>query len=122
MLPEVKAAPAGGRLKKKSKSGDAEIGNKGLLFMCLNGDLERQFEFVQQTWVMSKNFHGLDGEVDPLLSRGGQGGRMTIPTPTGSVQRSDIPNFVRAQGGAYFFLPGLRSLRYLAQLEGAVPA
>lgn len=24
----------------------------GLLFMCLNGDLERQFEFVQQTWIL----------------------------------------------------------------------
>ncbi|HMS96688.1 MAG TPA: hypothetical protein PKA03_15990, partial [Tabrizicola sp.] len=32
---------------------------EGLLFMCLNGDIERQFEFIQQTWMGSTKFHGL---------------------------------------------------------------
>jgi deferrochelatase/peroxidase EfeB len=41
--------------------------NPGLLFMCLNGDIERQFEFVQQTWLKSPSFHGLSCEKDPLL-------------------------------------------------------
>ena len=30
--------------------------------MCLNGDIERQFEFVQQTWVGGSSFHGLSNE------------------------------------------------------------
>ena len=42
----------------------------GLLFMCLNGDIERQFEFIQQTWLVSPAFHGLVGEQDPLTSNG----------------------------------------------------
>ena len=40
---------------------------RGLHFICLNSDLERQFEFVQQTWVSNPVFDGLDGEVDPLV-------------------------------------------------------
>jgi len=38
--------------------------NPGLLFMCLNADIDRQFEFVQQTWLASPSFHGLVGEQD----------------------------------------------------------
>ena len=29
---------------------------RGLLFICLNADIARQFEFVQQTWLLNKNF------------------------------------------------------------------
>nr|MBA3386955.1 peroxidase [Chthoniobacterales bacterium] len=40
---------------------------RGLHFICLNSDIERQFEFVQQTWINNPVFHGLTGEVDPLI-------------------------------------------------------
>src|SRR5262249_27674023 len=40
---------------------------RGLMFMCLNADIERQFEFIQQTWVRAPSFHGLEKEVDPLV-------------------------------------------------------
>ncbi len=40
---------------------------KGIMFTCLCADLERQFEFVQQTWIGSSSFHGLTGEVDPII-------------------------------------------------------
>ena len=40
----------------------------GLLFMCLNGDIERQFEFVQQTWLANSGFQGLDRQQDPLIN------------------------------------------------------
>jgi deferrochelatase/peroxidase EfeB len=43
---------------------------EGLMFMCFNADLERQFEFVQQTWMMAPQFHGLENEVDAVLGRG----------------------------------------------------
>jgi len=44
--------------------------NPGLLFMCLNADIDRQFEFVQQTWLASPSFHGLVGEQDPVTGDG----------------------------------------------------
>jgi deferrochelatase/peroxidase EfeB len=85
---------------------------QGLLFMCLNADIDRQFEFVQKTWLLNPNLHGLDGEVDPLL---GQGERnFTIPTATGPVRLRRIPTLVTVVGGGYFFLPGRGALRFLA--------
>lgn len=87
----------------------------GLMFMCLNGDIERQFEFVQQTWMVSSKFHGLTGEVDPLASRGhaGENG-FTIPTRRGPVALNPLPKFVTMRGGGYFFLPGRQLLKYLS--------
>src|SRR4051794_105204 len=29
---------------------------RGLLFMCLNSDIARQFEFIQQTWMLNPSF------------------------------------------------------------------
>ena len=86
----------------------------GLLFMCANGDLERQFEFIQQTWSMAPQFHGLENEVDPVLGRGMKMGRLTVPTPNGPLQLKGIPDLVKVSGGGYFFLPSRRALIYLA--------
>ena len=49
--------------------------DRGLLFMCLNTDIDRQFEFVQQTWLLNSSFATMFQEVDPLV---GPAGPMTI--------------------------------------------
>ncbi|MBV9834540.1 MAG: hypothetical protein JO055_09055 [Alphaproteobacteria bacterium] len=91
-------------------------GNPGLLFMCLNGDIERQFEFVQQTWLRSPSFHGLSCEKDPVLGDAETGVcNFTIPSRNGPVSLSPLPRFVTTKGGGYFFLPGKRLLEYLAR-------
>ena len=59
---------------------DAE--DRGLLFMCLNTDIVRQFEFVQQNWLLNPNFATLLKEVDPLV---GPAGKMTLPPPAASA-------------------------------------
>lgn len=99
---------------------DAEA---GLRFICLNANIARQFEFVQSAWIASPKFNGMTGESDPLL-----GTREPIPgcpatrhftwSRDGGVRRrlADLPRFVTVRGGAYFFLPGLRALRYLAAI------
>ncbi len=90
-------------------------GNPGLFFMCLNGDIERQFEFVQQSWLRSPSFQGLSCEKDPLLGDGEEGMcGFTIPTRDGPVRLSQMAPFVTARGGGYFFLPGRRLINYLA--------
>lgn len=86
----------------------------GILFMCLNGDIERQFEFIQQTWANSGHFHALDGEVDPLIGANGEGSHFTIPTRTGPIRLANLPRFVTTRGGGYFFLPGRKLVDYLA--------
>jgi deferrochelatase/peroxidase EfeB len=95
--------------------------NPGILFMCLNGDLERQFEFVQQTWVNGNVISltcptNLSGERDPILSDGETNTGFTIPTRDGPVKLSPLPRFVTMRGGGYFFMPGKRLVSYLAQV------
>jgi deferrochelatase/peroxidase EfeB len=87
---------------------------EGIFFMCLNGDLERQFEFVQQTWLQSPTFHGLANERDPLFAEPGGHGGFTIPSRAGPLRVGGLQRFVQTRGGGYFFLPGRRFLTYLA--------
>jgi hypothetical protein len=82
--------------------------------MCLNGDIERQFEFIQQTWLVSPAFHGLAGEQDPLNSNGGAGSTgYLVPSQDGPVRLKPLPRFVKTLGGGYFFMPGRALLEYL---------
>src|SRR6185436_10773196 len=70
--------------------------NPGLLFMCLNGDIERQFEFIQQTWLVSPAFHGLVGEQDPLNSNAGPDSTgYVVPSHDGPVRLKPLPKFVK---------------------------
>ena len=86
--------------------------DRGLLFICLNTDIARQFEFVQQTWLLNPDFATLFEETDPLV---GPDGRMTIREEP--LRRTvHVETFVQMAGGDYFFLPSLPALRYLAML------
>jgi Dyp-type peroxidase family len=101
---------------------------RGLRFVCINASILRQFEFVQNAWLRDTAFDGLSRESDPLLgsrAANADGG----PTDAFTLPRSDalrarvtgLPRFVTVQGGAYFFLPSLRAVRYLASLGAASP-
>lgn len=87
---------------------------KGLLFVCLNGDIERQFEFIQQTWTHNTTFHGVDGEVDPLFNTK-SGGKYSIPMRDGARSIKDMQKFITTKGGEYFFLPGRQALTFLSR-------
>ncbi len=103
-----------GRAFDASGSGDPEAIHPGLLFMCLNADIERQFEFIQQTWSFSWQFHGLENEADPIVGRGEKMGRLTVSSPRGPLHLTEVKDFVRVRGGAYFFMPGQKTLEYLS--------
>jgi deferrochelatase/peroxidase EfeB len=93
---------------------DSGADAQGLLFMCLNADIERQFEFLQQGWVGSSSFGPLRREADPLTATNRKGGTYTIPTLAGPKQLTGMQSFVSVIGGGYFFLPGRRALEFLA--------
>jgi deferrochelatase/peroxidase EfeB len=89
-------------------------GPAGLHFVCLNASISRQFEFVQNAWIVSGKFNGLPDESDPLL--GAPEGRFSIPREGKCPARvTEIPRFITVRGGAYFFLPGIRAIRYFAR-------
>ena len=85
----------------------------GLLFMCLNADIQRQFEFLQQSWILGSSFQGLQDEVDPLLGGGDGPGRFTIPTDAGPLRLQGFKDFVKVLGGGYFFMPSRSAVDYL---------
>jgi len=96
---------------------------RGLHFLAINSNIQRQFEFVQNAWLMRTKFDGLTEESDPLM-----GNRMPVPDcpfsntfsipQSGAVPRRlmNVPQFITVRGAAYFFLPSLRALRYLSQV------
>ncbi|MGE0814043.1 MAG: Dyp-type peroxidase [Vicinamibacterales bacterium] len=105
--------------------GEAE---RGLHFVCLNANLSRQFEFLQNAWLMNTTFADLRGETDPLVGTRESlpgcpaTGEFSWPQEGAPARRVDgLPQFVTVKGGEYFFLPGLRALRYLSSLGGRLP-
>ena len=78
--------------------------------------LVRQFEFAMNVWANDPNFHELGNEHDPIF--GTQDGTfdMTIPKRPIRKKIKGLPAFTTIRGGAYFFLPGIKALRYLASL------
>jgi Dyp-type peroxidase family len=94
---------------------------RGLHFICLNANIGRQFEFLQNAWMASLKFAGLSFESDPLLgNREPVAGcplsdAFTLPRDRAPARVvTGLPRFVTVRGGAYFFVPSLRALRYVA--------
>ena len=79
---------------------------------------QSQFEFVQQTWCNNPRFGGLHDNKDPIAGNNGSAGDppsyMTIPGGPAPQRTAAVPRFVTVKGGAYFFMPGLAALRFLA--------
>ncbi len=76
--------------------------------------LVRQFEFAQNVWVNDPKFHELENERDPIIGTHDGTFDMTIPKRPVRRKIKGLPAFTTVKGGAYFFLPGIRALRFLA--------
>jgi deferrochelatase/peroxidase EfeB len=91
--------------------------DRGLYFICLAGNISRQFEFIQHTWLNNPKFAALYDEPDPLVGyHPPQSANFSIPAEPLRERLTNIPQFITTRGGAYFFLPGLRALRYLTTI------
>jgi len=101
-------------LRRGRVYGSPGAGEQGVHFACLNANLARQYEFVQHTWVNNPVFNGLADETDPLVgTRHAKSTYFTSPARPVRRRYAELPQFVHVRGGAYFFLPGLRALRFL---------
>ena len=76
--------------------------------------LVRQFEFAMNVWVNDPKFAELGNERDPII--GTQDGTLDMTLPKRPIRRkiTGLPAFTTVKAGAYFFLPGIQALRFLA--------
>ncbi len=94
---------------------------RGLVFVCYQGDLISQFEFIQRAWIDTDDFPNRDVPVgrDALLGRDSE---VSFPVPgsqgTESVRLS-LRQFVKTEGSLYTFTPSMTALRMLA--DGSIP-
>ncbi len=92
---------------------------RGIAAFVICASLVRQFEFAQNVWINDRAFHELGNERDPMI--GNQDGTLEYKIPKRPIRKkiTGLPAFTTVRGGAYFFLPGLKGLRYLASLGAA---
>ncbi|HXW70452.1 MAG TPA: peroxidase [Methylocella sp.] len=115
--------PYGRMVDRQSALKEEQPGKKtGLYFIALNANISRQFEFIQNAWIINGKFNGLDGESDPLIGNrcptplGLPTAGFNLPQTNGPSRRIlNLPQFITVRGGAYFFLPSLRALRYMGR-------
>jgi Dyp-type peroxidase family len=94
-------------------SGNKET-RQGIMFVAINADLRRQFEFLQSTWINNPAFMGLHNDRDPVVGNNDAQGAFTIPGKSFDRHLTGLSRFVKVRGGAYFFLPGIAALKFLA--------
>jgi Dyp-type peroxidase family len=91
---------------------DGGAPERGLIFICFNGDFERQFEVVQGQWLNDGNAFGL-GEHQDYLIGSRQDATFTVDgKPPFFVTRER--RLVTTRGCEYLFMPGLAALERLS--------
>jgi Dyp-type peroxidase family len=95
-----------------AESGADEV-DRGLVFVCFNASISRQFEGIQTQWVNDGNAFHLGHDKDFLLGDSSATNKMTVQGDP-PFMLSPQPSLVTTRGGEYLFVPGLTALRFLA--------
>jgi len=91
--------------------------DRGLMFAFVGAHLGRQFEFVQSQWINDGIFFGAGDAKDPIVGSNNGAGSFTVPRRPVRRRLQGIHRFVVTRGGEYSFMPGLRAMRWLADLH-----
>jgi Dyp-type peroxidase family len=91
--------------------------DRGIVYVSIGARLDQQFEFVRTQWIIDGTFLGTPGVPDPLVGPHDKNGQFTIPQQPIRRRLTELPQFVVNRGGEYFFMPGLRALRWVADLD-----
>lgn len=103
----------------EAREGGTDADEHGIVLMAICASLFRQFEFVQQQWLQ----YGLDfnagNDTCPITGAHEAGAKFVVPADPASGKppfiMADLPQFVEARGGDYFFIPSMTALRMIAQ-------
>jgi Dyp-type peroxidase family len=90
--------------------------DRGVIFMCLQANLARGFEFVQSQWANGGNAFRLAEDQDVMVGPHDTEGpaKMTVPGRP-PFFLGPLSRVVTTRGGEYYFTPGINGLRHLAQ-------
>ena len=95
--------------------------DRGVVFIFIGADLDRQFEFLKSQWLNDGDFIGLGTEKDPVVGANDGTGVFTIPQRPIRRRLQNVPQFMITTGGEYLFMPGIRALKWLADLPEGQP-
>jgi Dyp-type peroxidase family len=109
------------------------VPRRGTFFVVFNANLRSQFEFIQHSWLNNPKFEGHYDSKDPIAGDNPDASTslepgesppepcsVTIPEVPVSRRIEGLTRFVEVRGGGYFFLPGIKALRFLSALQAPV--
>lgn len=101
---------------KLPEGADDDGQDRGVIFMCLQANLARGFEFVQSQWANGGNAFRLAEDQDVIVGPHDTEGpaKMTIPGRP-PFFLGPLSRVVTTRGGEYYFTPGINGLRHLAR-------
>jgi Dyp-type peroxidase family len=91
----------------------------GLLFMCYQSNIEKQFQVLQNRWANNPGFPKEGTGIDPIIGQpskdrvGPQNWPIQWGEPRSKSTAFEFGGFVTLKGGEYFFAPSLYFLRRL---------
>src|SRR5262249_28033750 len=88
--------------------------DRGLLFLCYQTSIERQFEFLTNHWVNTTRAPE-DGGFDIIIGQNGSGAGRERTVDLSALQQPSQtltfqPEWVIPTGGGYFFAPSIDAL------------
>jgi hypothetical protein len=95
---------------------DGSDADRGLVFVCYQASISRQFEFVQARWLNDGDPFGLGRTPDPVAGAVGAGGARLAFGGRPPHYATAMRAFVTMRGGEYLFVPGVAGLRAFATL------
>lgn len=98
----------------------------GVLFMCFQKDIRRQFEFLQANWANNENAPAQGTAPDAIIGRtraGQKGSAQTWPRRWNGRRNDEqgfsFQSFVTLEGGEYFFAPSISFLRNITTVAAS---
>jgi Dyp-type peroxidase family len=110
-----RGTPYGSPLPLEAQADDGV--DRGIIFIAVNASITRQFEYIQKIWVNDGDFIDGGQEKDPVIGNHEPDAVFTIPATPVSKCLKGLSSFVVTRGGGYFFLPGIKALRYLCRSQ-----
>ncbi len=117
----IRRARLYGEIYEGSPTNTTPNGEVGLLFICFNVDISRQFEFLQYTWANLPKNKELYNDPDPIIgikeqANLGEEQNFSIQDLPVNKTYKNLPRVITVKGGAYFFFPSINVLRYLSTI------